>query len=90
MTSKEIFILSIILAVGLILFSLVQDKKAFLGKLLFRGVAGIFVIYFVNALLLSVHIPLNLGINVYTVSTASFLGFPGITLLYGILGCKLL
>jgi len=89
MTSKEIFILSIIISVGLILFSLVRDKKAFLAKIIFRGVAGIFIIYFANGIFNYVHIPLNLGVNVFTVGTASFLGIPGISLLYGILGCKI-
>lgn len=90
MTSGEIFVVSIIVAVALILFGLVTDKKAFLVRLVFRSVTGIFAIYLVNAALAYVHISLNLGVNVYTVGTASLLGIPGITLLYGILGCRLL
>lgn len=90
MTSKEIFILSIIAAVGLILFSLVTDKKTFLIKIFFRGVAGVFIIYLVNAIFLSIEIPLKLGVNFYTICTTAFLGVPGLTLLYGVLGCKIL
>lgn len=90
MTSKEIFILSIIIACGLILFSLVKDKKSYLIRLIFRGVTGVFAIYLINAIFFSVEIPLNLGVNFYTICTTAFLGFPGVTLLYGVLGCKIL
>lgn len=90
MTSKEIFILSVIVAVGLILFSLVKDKKTFLTKIFFRGVTGIFVIYFTNEVLLNAQIPISLGVNIYTICTSSILGLPGITILYGILGCEIL
>lgn len=90
MSSKEIFIASIILAVGLILFSLVNDKKSFVVKTFFRGVMGIFVIYFTNAFLLNVQIPINLGVNICTICTSSLLGLPGIAVLYGILGCEIL
>ena len=90
MSSKEIFILSIILAIVLIGFSLVRDKKSFMIRIFSRGVVGIFVIYIVNACLAIVQVPLNLGVNVYTVCTTAMLGIPGLTLLYGMLGVKFL
>lgn len=90
MTSKEIFIASIILAVALILFSLVKDKKTFAIRIFFRCVTGVFAIYLINAFFVTMKIPLNLGVNFYTICTTAFLGFPGVTLLYGVLGCKIL
>ena len=90
MGSKEIFIVCIVLAVGLFLFSFVRDKKTFVTRAFFRAVVGVFVIYIVNAFFASVKIPLNLGVNIYSICTTAFLGVPGLAMLYGILGCKFL
>lgn len=90
MNSKEIFICCIVVSIGLFLFSLVKDKKTFFLKCLCRGVVGVFAICFVNSIFTSVKIPLNLGVNFYTISTTAILGFPGLTMLYGILGCQIL
>lgn len=90
MTSKEIFFLCIAVSVGLLLLSFVKNKKTCLAKVFFRGVMSIFAIYFVNAIFSFVQIPLNLGVNYYTVCTSAILGIPGLALLYGISGCKLL
>lgn len=90
MDSKQLFILSVIFAVVLIGFSLVRDKKTCLIRMFFRGVAGIFAIYLVNACFALVQIPLNLGVNYCTVCTTALLGIPGLTLLYGILGARFL
>lgn len=90
MDSKEIFIWSIVAAVFLLLFGLVRNKKTFLLKVFSRGVVGVFAIYFINALFCYIKIPLNLGVNYCTICTTALLGVPGLTLLYGILGCKYL
>lgn len=90
MDNKEIFILSIAVAVMLFLFGLVQNKKSFVLKVFSRGVVGIFAIYIINAILSYIKIPLNLGVNCYTICTTAFMGVPGLTLLYGILGCRFL
>lgn len=90
MSSKEIFLFSIIAAAALLVLSLVHDKKAFLIRIFFRGIVGIFAIYLINAIFESLKIPLNLGVNIYTICTTAFLGIPGLTLLYGILGCRFL
>lgn len=90
MTSKEIFVGTMVIAVALIGLSLVNDKKAYMTRLFFRGIAGIFLIYLANTALVYVQIPLNLGVNLYSIGTASLLGIPGIALLYGIMSCKIL
>lgn len=90
MTSKEIFFLCMAVSVGLLMLSFVKNKKTCLAKVFFRGVMSIFAIYFINAILAFVQIPLNLGVNYYTVCTSAVLGIPGLALLYGISGCKLL
>lgn len=90
MSSKEIFIGSIILSAALLLFSLVKDKKSFVIRTLFRGIMSVFLIYIVNAIFAGVKIPLSLGVNIYSVCTTALLGIPGLTMLYGILGCQIL
>ena len=90
MGAGEIFAWSVAVAVFLILFGLVRDKKTFLLKLFSRGIAGIFAIYVINACLVYIKIPLNLGVNYCSICTTALLGIPGLTLLYGILGCKYL
>lgn len=90
MSSKEIFIISILLSVGLLLFSLIKDKKSFVFRSFFRAIMGVFLIYIVNAIFICVKIPLSLGVNFYTISTTVVLGIPGLTMLYGILGCQIL
>lgn len=90
MNSKEIFIASMVVSVGLLLFSLVKDKKTFIFRSFFRGVMGIFLIYAVNAIFSEIKIPLNLGVNFCTICTTAFLGIPGLTVLYAVLGCKYL
>ena len=90
MNAQEIFVLSIAVAIAVFLFGLVQNKKAFLLKIFSRGVLSIFAIYVINAIFSYIKIPLNLGINYYTICTTAFMGMPGLTLLYGILGCRYL
>lgn len=90
MTSKEIFFLCIAVSVGILMLSFAKNKTTCFAKVFFRGVMSIFAIYFVNAIFDFMQIPLNLGVNYYTVCTSTILGIPGLALLYGISGCKLL
>lgn len=90
MNSQEVFLVTMILAVGLFLFSFVKNKKAYLLKIFCRGIFGIFSIYIINIACLSVEIPIQVGVNYCTICTTAVLGFPGLTLLYGISGIKFL
>lgn len=90
MNSKEIFIASVVLAVVIIVFGFVKDKKSCCIRIFSRGVAGIFIIVMVNICLEHVEIPLKLGVNYCTICTTALLGIPGLTLLYGVLGIKFL
>lgn len=49
-----------------------------------RSILGTIAIYFINMGLASAGLSLGIGINVATVLTSGFLGFPGLLALYGI------
>lgn len=53
-------------------------------NLIMRGILGTIAMYFINAFLDSVGMPLGVGINAVTVLTSGILGFPGLLALYGI------
>lgn len=90
MNAQGIFAVTMLLAVGLFMFSFVKNKKAYLIKIFCRGVVGVFAIYIINAACFGVEIPLQVGVNYCTICTTAILGVPGLTLLYGISGIKFL
>lgn len=53
-------------------------------NLIMRGILGTIAIYFINAMLEQMGMPLGVGINAATVLTSASLGFPGLLALYGI------
>ncbi len=53
-------------------------------NIIMRGILGTIAIYFINAVLDRIGMPLGVGINVATVLTSGILGFPGLLALYGI------
>lgn len=53
-------------------------------NLIMRGILGTIAIYFINAALDFLGMPLGVGINAATVLTSGILGFPGLLALYGI------
>lgn len=70
--------------IGFLLFLGSRSKKEWLLNPVLRCVLGTLLIYFVNILLVSLNIPLYVGINPFTVLTCTILGFPGVVGLYGI------
>ena len=70
---------ALVLAVGLI-----RKRTEWMLNILMRGILGTIAIYFINTTLLSLGIPIEVGINPITVLTSGFLGFPGVIALYGI------
>ncbi len=53
-------------------------------NLCMRGVLGVVILYFAGALLKSVGISLEIGVNYVTLLTSAILGFPGVFALLGI------
>ena len=53
-------------------------------NLVMRGILGTIAIYFINAALDYLGMPLGVGVNAATVLTSGILGFPGLLALYGI------
>ena len=70
---------ALVLAVGL-----VRKKTEWMLNILMRGILGTVAIYFINDTLVSMGVPVEVGINPVTVLTSGILGFPGIIALYGI------
>lgn len=54
-------------------------------KFIFRAIAGMLIIFFVNYFLEYKDIPLGVGLNGVSFLTSGTLGLPGVGLLYGIL-----
>jgi len=75
----------LVLGIGLI-----RKKAEILLNMGVRAVTGTLTIYFVNGFLASSGISAAVGINLLTVLTSTFLGFPGVLALYGIHFCSLL
>lgn len=86
MNVNQILIIVFIVCLGLFFFSMIPKKGMYLLKLAVRVVLGIALIMLINAVFAAVKIPVNLGINVYSICTIAILGLPSLVALYGILG----
>ena len=62
----------------------IRRKTEWMLNILMRGILGTIAIYFINNALRGYGIPVEVGINPFTVLTSAILGFPGIATLYGI------
>ena len=62
----------------------VKRKTEWMLNVLMRGILGTIAIYFINNTLTGFGVPIEVGINPFTVLTSGILGFPGIVALYGI------
>lgn len=61
-----------------------EKTENFIVTFIIRAVIGLAVILFVNQLLVSKNIDVNVGINGISALTSGILGLPGVGLLYGI------
>ena len=75
----------VVLAIGAM-----GKKVEWLVNFILRAVMGTIGIYGLNFLLASQQFPVAVGINPLTVLTSGFLGFPGVSVLYGIHFFKIL
>jgi pro-sigmaK processing inhibitor BofA len=73
-----------------LLIGLVRKRAEFVINFVLRGTMGLVAIYILNEVFAVQSIQLSVGINPISVSLVSFLGLPGVALLYGITGCQFL
>ncbi len=59
-------------------------------NVMLRSVLGTIAIYFVNSWLAAWGVGVGIGLNMVTVLTSGFLGFPGLLALYGLQLYKIL
>lgn len=90
MDINKIFLIIIVACCIIFCLSFVKNKGVFLLKIILRGGIGIAAIYLLNAIFTAAKIPLFLGVNICSVSTIGLLGVPGVVLLYGIIGSRIL
>lgn len=90
MSLNKIFLIVIVVCCVIFCLGFVQRKGAFLIKIILRGGFGVVAIYLLNAVFVAVKIPLFLGVNICSISTVGLLGLPGLALLYGIIGSRIL
>lgn len=76
----------VIIAVCVVVLMIVTTgrKNQWIINWIMRAAVGSVGIYLFNVILEMQHISVNLGINLFTVLTTGFLGFPGFLVLYGI------
>ena len=67
-----------------------QKKTEVLRNFLLRLVTGTALIFAVNFLLAEAGIEVHVGFNPFSLLSAGTLGVPGVAMLYGIAGCRLL
>lgn len=67
-----------------------QKRTAVLKHFFLRLVTGMVIIFTVNVIMERTGIDVKVGINPISIFTAGVLGFPGVAMLYGIAGCRLL
>ena len=67
-----------------------QKRRAVLKNFFLRLAAGMAVIFAVNIILAKTGIDVSVGMNPISIFTAGTLGLPGVAMLYGIAGCRLL
>ena len=81
---QDMFI--IIGACGMVLLILaVKRNSQLIMNLLYRGLSGTVIIFVLNYVLMAVGYPaVCVGLNPVTLLTSTFLGFPGVILLFGI------
>ncbi|MGN0308930.1 MAG: pro-sigmaK processing inhibitor BofA family protein [Lachnospiraceae bacterium] len=77
------FLIVGVCAVILLLLAVKRHSRIILN-LVYRGVGGTILIFFINQLLLILGFSISVGINPGTVLTSTILGFPGVILLFGI------
>jgi len=75
---------------AVLLIGALKKRAEWLLTFLLRGVTGTVMIYFINLLITSTNMGIEIGINPVTVLTTGILGFPGVLLLYGINFVKIL
>ncbi len=61
-----------------------QRKNHVILQFVKRGVAGFIALVLLNRLFAFYSVPLFVGVNVWSILTAVFLGVPGICMLFGI------
>lgn len=67
-----------------------QKRMAVLRNFILRLVLGIAVIFTVNGILAKTGVHVAVGMNPVSLLAAGTLGLPGVAMLYGIAGCRLL
>lgn len=67
-----------------------QKRMAVLKNFFLRLVTGMAVIFAGNIILAKTGIDVSVGMNPISILTAGTLGLPGVAMLYGIAGCRLL
>ncbi|MBQ3600042.1 MAG: pro-sigmaK processing inhibitor BofA family protein [Lachnospiraceae bacterium] len=67
---------------GIILLIICIKKIGWILRMIARGCAGAALIYTINTGLAFAEMPYGVGINQYTIGFVSFLGLPGIGVLY--------
>ena len=74
----------VIACAAVLLIGVVKSRLEWLLNILMRSILGTVAIYFINAGLAGIGISLGVGVNPLTVLTSGILGFPGLSVIYGI------
>ena len=68
----------------LLLLMAVKTRSAFLLNIIFRGLTGSVLIIIGNYIFQILEISVQIGLNPLTFLTCSFLGFPGVALIFAV------
>lgn len=74
----------------ILLMGAVRKKKEWLLNLVLRTVLGTLAVVTVNMMMETAGMTVVVGVNLVTLLTSAFLGFPGLAALYGVQFYKLL
>jgi inhibitor of the pro-sigma K processing machinery len=74
----------VIVCLAALLTGLLKKRAEWILDVVMRSILGTLAMYFLNSRLAEAGISVPVGINLYTVLTSGFLGFPGLLALYGI------
>lgn len=78
------------MCIVVLVIGIVGKKRELFVNFILRTVTGVAIIYALNLVLDAQQIQLSVGINPISIAASGFLGVPGVILLYGIAGCRLL